>query len=121
LNLYIDGVLKQTGTRSFSGSTPNTRGWNIGDFSAETNEVHGFRSVFSGVLDEVALYNNALSESEIDQVMSASSGDGLGEKEKEAALTTALSEGQSIGNISEQLIYEGGPRTCVISPDVTKI
>jgi hypothetical protein len=78
LKLYIDGVLRQTGARSFSGSAPNSRGWNIGDFSDATNSVHGSRSVFYGTLDEVALYNKAFSQAEIIQVMLAS-GDGVGD------------------------------------------
>jgi hypothetical protein len=80
MKVYVDGVLKQSGTRSFGGSSPNTRGWNLGDFSAETVSSHGHRSVFYGTLDEVALYNEALTDSEIGQIYnSGASGDGVGD------------------------------------------
>jgi hypothetical protein len=76
LALYVDGELRGSTLRNFSGSTPNTRGWNIGNFSDETNAVHGYNSSFNGLIDEVALFTRALSVDEIGAIFNAGS-DGI--------------------------------------------
>jgi hypothetical protein len=65
LHLYLNGELKGSGARSFSGSAANTRGWDIGNFSPQTNASHGFESSFYGLIDEVQLFDRALSAKEI--------------------------------------------------------
>ncbi|MCC6560459.1 MAG: LamG domain-containing protein [Xanthomonadales bacterium] len=74
--LYVDGELRGSTPRTFSGSTPNTRGWNIGNFSDETNSAHGFNSSFNGLIDEVALFSRMLSAGEISSIFNAG-GDGI--------------------------------------------
>jgi hypothetical protein len=71
--LHVDGELRGSAPRSFSDSTPNTRGWNIGNFSDETNSVHGFNSSFNGLIDEVAVFSRALGANEISAIFSAGS------------------------------------------------
>ncbi|MBA4372567.1 MAG: hypothetical protein C0402_06855 [Thermodesulfovibrio sp.] len=71
--LYLDGQLKGTVVRSFTGSTDNTRGWYIGNFSPETTAAHGYQSSFSGLIDEVEIFNRALSADEIAAIYNAGS------------------------------------------------
>jgi hypothetical protein len=73
LALYVDGVLRGSTLRNFSGSTPNTRGWNIGNVSDETNAAHGYNSSFNGLIDEVTLFTRALGANEISAIFSAGS------------------------------------------------
>lgn len=63
--LYVDGQLKGTAARNFSGSTDNTRGWYIGNHSPETNSSHLFQSSFHGLIDEVQIFDRALTAPEI--------------------------------------------------------
>ncbi len=71
LRLYVDGVLRASATRSISGSLPNSRGWNIGDASPETNaswqNLGGSprNAAFNGRIDELQLYDRALTADEV--------------------------------------------------------
>ena len=71
VSIYVDGVLVDTGTRPFSESVPNTRGWNFGDFSPETNWAHltlggaDRNGAFTGQLDELQVFDRALTANEV--------------------------------------------------------
>lgn len=71
VSIYVDGVLVETGTRPFSDSVPNTRGWNFGDFSPETNWSHltlggaDRNGAFTGQLDEIQVFDRALTADEV--------------------------------------------------------
>lgn len=71
LYLYLNGELKDSVARSFSGSANNSRGWDIGSFSPETNTSHGFQSSFYGLIDEVQFFDRALSADEIAAIYKA--------------------------------------------------
>lgn len=77
LTLYVDGVQADTGARNFSGATPNTRGWNFGDFSPETNWSHlnlggaDRNGALTGQLDEIQFFNRALSGAEVASLFQA--------------------------------------------------
>lgn len=77
LKLYVDGVLTGSATRSFSGSSSNTRGWNIGDYSPETNASHasyGYRNgAFNGQIDELQLFDVALNDTQVTDLYTAGS------------------------------------------------
>jgi hypothetical protein len=73
LSLYVDAELRGSIPRSFSGSAANTRGWNIGNFSDETNAVHGYNSSFNGLIDEVTVFSRALGAGEISAILGAGS------------------------------------------------
>ncbi|MBA4372565.1 MAG: hypothetical protein C0402_06845 [Thermodesulfovibrio sp.] len=72
--LYLDGQQKGTAARSFSGSTDNTRGWYLGNFSPETTAAHGYQSSFIGQIDEIATFSRALSMDEVRGVYQAGLG-----------------------------------------------
>ncbi len=65
LKLFINGTLKSSTDRTFTDSTANTRGWDIGNFSPETNTTHGISSSFNGEIDELAIFDRALSAEEV--------------------------------------------------------
>lgn len=73
LALYVDGQSRGSTPRNFSGSVANTRGWNVGNFSDETNTAHGFNSGFNGRIDEVTVFGRALSAAEIGAIFDAGS------------------------------------------------
>lgn len=73
LALYLDGLPEGTTPRGFSGSAANTRGWNVGNFSDETNTAHGFNSSFNGRLDEVMVFGRALGAAEVEAIFDAGS------------------------------------------------
>ncbi len=61
VSLYVDGVLSLTGTQTDLGST-GTLGVNIGQQKA------GFSRFFNGSIDDVRIYNRALSAQEVQQL-----------------------------------------------------
>lgn len=65
LVLYLDGIKKGSTLRNFSGASDNTRGWYIGNYSPQTVAVHGSNVSFSGLIDEIAIFNHALSAQEL--------------------------------------------------------
>ncbi|MDO9067567.1 MAG: LamG-like jellyroll fold domain-containing protein [Deltaproteobacteria bacterium] len=71
LRLFINGTLKTSTDRTFSDSIDNTRGWDIGNLSPETNATHGFNSSFNGEIDELAIFDRALSSDEIAAIYNA--------------------------------------------------
>jgi YVTN family beta-propeller protein len=71
LNLYLDGELKSSATRTFSGSTNNTRGWYIGNFPPEWVALW-YNTSFKGQIDELAIYNRALAPFEISALYTGS-------------------------------------------------
>lgn len=71
LTLYLDGEARGSTPRNFSGSAANTRAWNVGNFSDETNAGHGYNSSFNGLIDEVTLFGRALSPTEIGSILAA--------------------------------------------------
>lgn len=71
--LYVDGGLRESAQRSFTGSTANTRGWTIGNFSDETNAAHGYSASFNGLIDEVAVFARALGAGEVNAIFTAGS------------------------------------------------
>lgn len=73
LALYLDGLPSGSTPRGFSGSVANTRGWNVGNFSDETNAAHGFNSSFNGRLDEVMVFGRALGAAEVEAIFDAGS------------------------------------------------
>lgn len=73
LAIYVDGQSRGSTPRNFSGSAANTRGWNVGNFSDETNAAHGFTSGFNGRIDEVTVFGRALSAAEIGAIFDAGS------------------------------------------------
>lgn len=73
LALYLDGELRGSTLRNFSGSSANTRGWNIGNFSDETNAAHGYNASFDGLIDEVSMFSRALGANEIGAIFNAGS------------------------------------------------
>jgi hypothetical protein len=68
LNLYLDGVLKNSTVRHFSGSSDNTRGWYIGNYPPDWVAYIGSNTSFDGLIDELKIYNRPLSPSEISKL-----------------------------------------------------
>jgi len=65
LSLYMNGQSVGSAVRTFSGATDNTRGWYVGSYSPQTIAVVGYTTTFNGLLDEVQIYNRALSATEV--------------------------------------------------------
>ncbi len=99
LDLYVDGMLKNSKVRDFSGSSDNTRGWYIGNFSPQTVAAHGFNSSFKGLIDEAAIFNRALSASEIAAIYNAGSAGQCTQQEDQLTLTVAKS-GTGAGTVT---------------------
>lgn len=80
VSIYVDDALVDTGTRPFSESVPNTRGWNFGDFSPETNWAHltlggaERNGAFTGQLDELQVFDRALAANEVASLYQAAGG-----------------------------------------------
>lgn len=70
LSLYLDGVLKTSST-SPNGDLIEKNGVALGAFSDIT---FGGQSMFSGVIDEVGIWNTSLSQSEIEEIYNGGSG-----------------------------------------------
>jgi hypothetical protein len=64
LSLYLDGVLKNSTVRDFSGSSDNTRGWYIGNYPPEW-VAKWYNTSFHGLIDDVKIYSRALSAAEV--------------------------------------------------------
>ncbi len=99
LDLYLDGELMGFTTRSFSGSTANTRGWDIGNFSPETNASHEYDSSFFGLIDEVQLFDRALSAEEVADIYAAGS-EGVCIPQLSQYSVTADTSGTGTGSVS---------------------
>ncbi len=99
LHLYLNGELKGSVARSFSGSANNSRGWDIGNFSPETNSSHGFQSSFYGLIDEVQLFDRALTVKEIANIYAAGH-EGVCAPQTTQYSITANAAGNGAGTVS---------------------
>ena len=88
--LYVNGVVEAQRVLSKSITYDSTTPWTIGS-SAPAYRAGGFPRTWNGVIDELGIYNRALSSAEIQAIYQAgNSGRGVGGKNVPALVTQAI-------------------------------
>ena len=69
MSLYINGQFDVSGSHSDGFTTPSASRLTIGSYGYEGLKTDAFDQFFDGVIDDVRIYNRALSEVEINTLL----------------------------------------------------